>query len=57
MLAAGSSAMAQNLNSAYFTDQFASRNTMNPAFGNDQNFISIPGSRQREHQSSGTFRL
>ena len=43
MLAAGSSAMAQNLNSAYFTDQFASRNTMNPAFGNDQNFVSIPG--------------
>lgn len=28
MLAASSSAMAQNLNSAYFTDQFASRNTM-----------------------------
>lgn len=42
MLLAGSSAMAQTLNSAYFTDQYAFRHTMNPAYGNDQGFVTIP---------------
>ena len=42
MLIAGGSAGAQNLNSAYFTDQFAFRHTMNPAFCNDQDYVSIP---------------
>ncbi len=38
----GGVAMAQNLNSAYFTDQYAFRHTMNPAYGNDQNYVSVP---------------
>lgn len=40
-MAAGS-AMAQDLNSAYFTQEFHQRHDLNPAFGNDQNYISIP---------------
>lgn len=31
MLMVGGAATAQNLNSAYFTDQYAFRHTMNPA--------------------------
>ncbi len=38
----GGTAMAQNLNSAYFTDQYAFRHTMNPAYGNDQSYVSVP---------------
>ena len=34
---------AQSLNSAYFTDDYKFRHTMNPAFGNDQGYVSIPG--------------
>ncbi len=34
--------MGQSLNSAYFTDGYNFRHTMNPAFGNDQAYISIP---------------
>lgn len=42
MLMAGGTAMAQTLNSAYFTDQFAFRHTMNPAYGNDQGYFTVP---------------
>lgn len=42
MLMIGSAAMAQNLNSAYFTDNYAFRHDMNPAYGNDQGYFSIP---------------
>ncbi|HCD77849.1 MAG TPA: hypothetical protein DEQ27_06005 [Prevotella sp.] len=42
MLIAGSAATAQTLNSAYFTDQYAFRHTMNPAYDNEQSFVSIP---------------
>lgn len=42
MLIAGGTATAQNLNSAYFTDNYAFRHDMNPAFGNEQGYVSIP---------------
>lgn len=35
-------AMAQNLNSAYFTDDYKFRHDMNPAFENTQSYFSIP---------------
>ncbi len=35
-------AMAQGLNSAYYTNDYKFRHTMNPAFGNDQNYVSVP---------------
>lgn len=42
--AAALSAMtvAQNLNSAYFTNDYKYRHSMNPAYGNEQNYISMP---------------
>ena len=42
LLTIGGAATAQTLNSAYFTDQYAFRHTMNPAYGNDQSYFSIP---------------
>lgn len=42
MTAMSGAAVAQTLNSAYFTDDYKFRHTMNPAFGNDQNYVSIP---------------
>lgn len=34
--------LAQNTNSAYFTDGYLYRHQMNPAFGNEQNFVGFP---------------
>lgn len=34
--------MAQDLNSAYFTQDFKYRHDMNPAYGNDQGYAAIP---------------
>lgn len=42
MLLAGGVAMAQNLNSAYHTKDYKFRHDMNPAYGNDQGYFSIP---------------
>lgn len=42
LLASCGSAMAQGLNSAYYTEDYKFRNEMNPAFGNEQNYVSIP---------------
>lgn len=41
MVQAGA-AMAQELNSAYFTEDFKYRHDMNPAMGNDQGYFAIP---------------
>ena len=35
-------AKAQMLGSAYFTDDYLMRHTMNPAFGNEQDYLSVP---------------
>lgn len=42
MMVAGGSATAQNLNSAYHTQDYKFRHDMNPAYGNDQGYFSIP---------------
>ena len=42
MLAVAGGAAAQGLNSAYFTDEYKFRHDMNPAFGNEQNYVSVP---------------
>lgn len=41
-LVATASMTAQNLQSGYFTDGFLYRHTMNPAFGNENNYVSMP---------------
>ena len=43
ILSFSATAMAQELNSAYFTNDFKNRHDLNPAFGNEQNYFSIPG--------------
>ncbi|MDE7117607.1 MAG: hypothetical protein K2O61_03060 [Bacteroidaceae bacterium] len=40
--AVASASMAQNLHSSYFTEGHLYRHTLNPAFGNDQTYISMP---------------
>ncbi len=55
MLMMGGTAMAQTLNSAYFTDQYAFRHTMNPAFGNEQNYVSVPGLGNINVSTHGNF--
>lgn len=42
LLMMSGTAMAQTLNSAYFTDDYKFRHDMNPAFENKQNYITIP---------------
>lgn len=42
LMAAAGTAVAQELNSAYFTNDFKFRHDMNPAYGNEQSYVSIP---------------
>lgn len=53
--AAGGAAQAQTLNSAYFTDEYAFRHTMNPAFGNEQNYVSVPALGNINVKMQGNF--
>ena len=48
-------ATAQSLNSAYFTDGYKFRHTMNPAFGNDQSYVSIPALGNINVRTQGNF--
>ena len=47
--------MAQTLNSAYFTDDYKFRHTMNPAFDNEQSYISIPALGNINISMQGNF--
>lgn len=49
------SASAQNTSSAYFTKDYKFRHTMNPAFGNDQNYVSIPALGNLNASIHGNF--
>lgn len=42
LLAASSVSFAQNLQSGYFTDGYLYRHNLNPAFGNDKGYVSMP---------------
>ena len=42
LTASAGNMMAQELNSAYFTDDFKYRHDMNAAYGNEQNSVAIP---------------
>ena len=48
-------AMGQSLNSAYFTDEYKFRHDMNPAFGNEQNYVSIPALGNINVRTQGNF--
>ena len=51
------SAMAQELRSAYFTDDYKFRHDMNPAYGNQQNYIAIPVIGNFNVSTQGNFGL
>ncbi len=46
---------AQNLNSAYFTDDFKYRHTMNPAYDNEQSYFTIPVLGNINVRTQGNF--
>ncbi len=50
-------ASAQGLNSAYFTDDYKFRHTMNPAFENEQNYVSVPALGNINVRMQGNFGL
>lgn len=54
-LMAGGVASAQTLNSAYFTDDYKFRHDLNPAFGNEQNYFSIPALGNISINMQGNF--
>ena len=55
LLMMGGTAMAQTLNSAYFTDDYKFRHDMNPAFENKQNYITIPALGNMNVNLQGNF--
>ncbi len=48
---------AQTLRSAYFTPDYKYRHTLNPAFGNDQGYVSMPALGNLSIQLQGNFGL
>jgi len=48
-------ATAQTLNSGYFTDELLQRHTLNPAYANEQNYVSVPGMGNLNVKLQGNF--
>jgi len=51
----GLGAAAQNLNSGYFTDELLFRHTMNPAYANERNYVSVPAIGNLNVKLQGNF--
>ena len=49
--------MAQGLNSGYFVEEYKFRHNMNPAFGNEQNYVSLPALGNINVRTQGNFGL
>lgn len=49
--------MAQGLNSAYFVEDYKFRHNMNPAYGSEQNYISLPALGNINVRMNGNFGL
>ncbi|MGN1264334.1 MAG: DUF5723 family protein, partial [Muribaculaceae bacterium] len=54
-VACASSAVAQHTNSGYFLDGYLFRYQMNPAIGNNQNYVSMPGINNINVAERGTL--
>ena len=54
---AGTTLTAQELNSAYFTDDFKYRHSMNAAYGNEQSYFSVPSLGNVNVRMMGNFGL
>lgn len=57
LAAVGCNAMAQGLNSGYFVEEYKFRHNMNPAFGNEQNYVSLPALGNINVRTQGNFGL
>ncbi|MBO5187274.1 MAG: hypothetical protein J6B91_09575 [Prevotella sp.] len=57
LIAVSTTATAQTLNSAYFTDEYTFRHTMNPAFGNEDSYVSIPALGNVNVKMQGNYGL
>lgn len=55
LMAVGCSTAAQTINSAYFTEDYKFRHMLNPAFGNEQNYVSIPALGNISVNTHGNF--
>ena len=55
LMATAGTMTAQELNSAYFTNDYKFRHTMNPAYGNEQNYVSIPALGNLNVRTMGNF--
>lgn len=55
LLAMSTASMAQTLNSAYFTEGYKYRHTMNPAYGNDGGYCAIPALGNLNVKMQGNF--
>lgn len=57
LAAMSDSAMAQGLSSGYFVEDYKFRHNMNPAFDNEQNYISLPALGNINVRTQGNFGL
>ena len=55
LLSLSNATMAQSLNSAYFTERYLYRHTMNPAYGNDAGYSAIPVLGNINVKTQGNF--
>ena len=55
LLAMSAASMAQTLNSAYFTEGYKYRHTMNPAYGNEGGYCAIPALGNLNVKVQGNF--
>ena len=55
MLSMSMAAMAQALSTAYFTEGYKYRHTMNPAYGNDGGYCAIPALGNLNVKVQGNF--
>ena len=55
MMLPAMSAQAQDLKSAFYTEEYLYRHTMNPAYGNEQNYITIPALGNLNVRTQGNF--
>lgn len=57
LLSAAGSMAAQGLNSAYFTGDYKFRHNLNPAYGNEQGYVSLPAFGNLNVRTQGNFGL
>lgn len=55
LLLTATTAMAQGLNSAYYTENYNFRHDLNPAYGNDDSYVSIPALGNITVSTHGNF--